>query len=169
MRFFLLFLLFLSNTNPYAQQLQAPVQTAHNTHNGKTGNKTVDSNETVFPANGDSGLSAYNDSGYTDIANQILKIPVKYQLLQNYHSSYNPGTTIKFTLPRAEIVSPKIYNLLGQVVATLVSEKLTPGNYKCTWDASGFASGVYYYRIAIHSDKIKSGSFVQTKKLLLIK
>ena len=162
MRAYLLIIVFLVITNTRAQLPHTFTQTACNTHYGEAHGVAVDSNGTVFLANGDSGLSAYNYSGYTATANQIFKIPVKHKLLQNYPYSFNTSTTIKFTLPKAEYVSPKIYDLLGQVVATLVSEKLTPENYKYAWDASGFASGIYYY-------KIKSRDFVQTKKLLLIK
>jgi len=122
-----------------------------------------------FSVDSSEGLNAYTYSSFTGIANPIFKIPFKYKLLQNYPNSFNPSTTIKFSLPRFELVSPKIYDLFGQVVATLVSEKFTLENYKYTWDASGFARGVYYYRIAIHSDKIESSNFTKTKKLLLIK
>ncbi|MEJ2636434.1 MAG: T9SS type A sorting domain-containing protein [Calditrichia bacterium] len=56
----------------------------------------------------------------------------------------------------------KIYNILGEEVATLVSEKLIAGQYKYDWDASGLASGVYLYRI-------EAGSFIETRKLILLK
>ncbi|MFC2088157.1 T9SS type A sorting domain-containing protein [Calditrichota bacterium] len=81
---------------------------------------------------------------------------------QNYPNPFNPRTNIKFSIPKTELVTLKIYNLLGQEVATLVSDKLVPGNYTYTWDASHFASGVYYY-------KIQAGGFVQTRKLILMK
>ena len=89
-------------------------------------------------------------------------MPIKYEVMQNYPHMFNPSTTIEFSIPKSEFVTLKIYNLLGQEVTTLVSDKLTPGNYKYTWDASGFASGVYFY-------KIDSDGFVQTKKLILLR
>ena len=98
----------------------------------------------------------------TNIEESKLKLPKTFALHQNYPNPFNPSTNIEFSIPKTEFVSLKIYNILGQEVATLVSDKLTPGNYKYTWDASGFASGVYMYNI-------EAGSFVQTRKLLLIK
>jgi len=90
------------------------------------------------------------------------RLVINYSLSQNYPNPFNPTTTIEISIPKPEFVTLKIYNLLGQEVSTLVSDKLTPGEYKYNWDASGFASGIYYY-------KLKVGSFVQTKKLLLTK
>ncbi|MFC2089008.1 T9SS type A sorting domain-containing protein, partial [Calditrichota bacterium] len=88
--------------------------------------------------------------------------PSAFILSQNYPNPFNPSTNIEISIPKTEFVTLKIYNLLGQEVATLVSDKLTPGNFKYTWDASGFASGVYYY-------KIQTNEYVETRKLLLIK
>lgn len=96
------------------------------------------------------------------LKNNTEKIPNQFVLYQNYPNPFNPRTNIQFSIPKTEIVTLKIYNLLGQEVATLVSNKLNPGNYTYTWDASGFASGVYLY-------KIEAGSFVESKKLLLLK
>jgi len=93
-----------------------------------------------------------------DEVNSILNFTLK----QNYPNPFNPYTTVEFSIPNFEFVTLKIYNILGQEVATLVSDKLTPGNYNYTWDASTFASGIHYY-------SIEAGSFLQTKKLLLIK
>ena len=90
-------------------------------------------------------------------------IPLKYNLAQNYPNPFNPKTTIEFRIPVAQFVSLKIYNLLGQKVATLVSARLLSGNYKFIWDANGFASGIYLCQI-------KTGEgFAQTKKLILLK
>jgi hypothetical protein len=115
------------------------------------------------------GYHYWTDTLYIEIGNGILNVedditkkPVSYYLNQNYPNPFNPTTTIEFSIPKTEFVSLKIYNLLGQEVATLVSEKLTPSKYTCTWDASGFASGVYLY-------KLEAGQFVKSKKLLLIK
>ncbi len=94
--------------------------------------------------------------------NQTLT-PNKFSLSQNYPNPFNPGTTIEFSIPETEFVNLKIYNILGQEVATFVSAKLTPGNYKYTWDASGFTSGIYYYRLYTNT------GFVRTKKLIVLK
>lgn len=90
-------------------------------------------------------------------------IPIEFALKQNYPNPFNPSTTIEFSIPKTDFVTIKIYNLLGQDVATLVSDKLTQGNYKFEWDASGFASGIYFYQLTT-----KNG-FVQTRKLILMK
>jgi len=98
-------------------------------------------------------------SGFTVFENTI---PEKYTLKQNYPNPFNPETTIEFSIPNSEYVTLRIFNSLGQEVETLVSENLTPGSYSTSWNASDFASGVYYY-------KIEAGNFKQFKKLLLVK
>ena len=122
----------------------------------------VDSDGTIFLANGDMGLYAYTYSGYTAIKNQSLETPVGYSLHQNYPNPFNPTTTIEFALPQTGFVSLKVYNILGEEVATLVSEKLAAGNYKYDWDASGLASGVYLYRL-------QAGDYVETRKMVLLR
>lgn len=94
-------------------------------------------------------------------------IPERFYLLQNYPNPFNPTTVIGFRLPPApsggySLVTLKIYNVLGEEVATLVNEELTSGTYEVTWDAEGISSGIYYYRI-------KAGEFRETKKLILLK
>jgi len=83
--------------------------------------------------------------------------------LQNYPNPFNPTTTITYQLPVVSNVELNIYNLLGQKVATLVSEKQSIGNYKVEWDASSFTSGIYFYRLK--TDK----GFIQSRKLILLK
>jgi photosystem II stability/assembly factor-like uncharacterized protein len=91
-------------------------------------------------------------------------------LLQNYPNPFNPSTTIEFGLPKAALVTLRIFDLLGQQVEELVNEKLAPGMYKTRWDARGFASGVYFYLLqARPTDAAESGGFVDRKKLLLLK
>jgi len=87
---------------------------------------------------------------------------MKYALKQNYPNPFNPMTTIYYELPMTTDVDLSIFNLLGQKVATLVNKKQAPGRYQVQWDAGGFASGVYYYRLS-------SGKFVETKKLVLVR
>jgi hypothetical protein len=88
--------------------------------------------------------------------------PTAFKLEQNYPNPFNPITKITYQLPMTNDVDLSIYNLLGQKVATLVSEKQQAGFYKVEWDASRFASGVYYY-------KITAGNFVDVKKMILIR
>jgi photosystem II stability/assembly factor-like uncharacterized protein len=88
--------------------------------------------------------------------------PEQFSFEQNYPNPFNPSTTIQYSLPKTTHVSLKIYNTLGQEVAELVSKQMNAGTYTSEWNASGFASGVYYYRI-------EASGFVETKKLLLLK
>lgn len=85
-----------------------------------------------------------------------------YHLYQNYPNPFNTTTTIEFVLPKTSEVSLKIYNLLGEEVATLVSEKLTVGSYQYNWDASTLASGVYIYRLEV-------GEYIEKRKMILLK
>ena len=68
---------------------------------------------------------------------------------------------IEFSIPKTEFVTLRIYNLLGQEVATLVSEKLKANDYQYVWDASEFSSGIYFY-------KLETDDFVETKKMILL-
>jgi hypothetical protein len=88
--------------------------------------------------------------------------PPEFVLLQNHPNPFNPSTTIRFDLAADRDVSLKVYNALGQVVSELVSGHRPAGRYSVAWDASGFASGVYFYRL-------EAGSFVQTRKLIVLK
>lgn len=85
-----------------------------------------------------------------------------YRLYQNYPNPFNPGTNIEFSIPESEFVTLKIYNILAEEVATLVSEKLAAGKYEYDWDAGSLANGVYLYRI-------QAGDYVEAKKMVLMK
>ena len=89
-------------------------------------------------------------------------LPSQFFLAQNYPNPFNPTTIINYKLRLTSYVQLSIYNILGQRVVTLVSERQPPGNYKIEWDASGFASGVYYY-------EIKAGEIHLAKKMVLIR
>lgn len=89
-------------------------------------------------------------------------LPASFSLSQNYPNPFNPTTTIRYTVPKASPVSLKVYNILGQEIATLVNQHQGAGDYTTTFDASRFASGVYFYRL-------NAGSFNQVKKMLLLK
>jgi hypothetical protein len=93
----------------------------------------------------------------------VSSLPVEFELAQNYPNPFNPDTIIRYTLPVTCHVNLSIYNLLGQKVATLVSEKQTAGKYQVQWDASAFASGVYFYRLRTNK------GFMHTKKLILLR
>jgi predicted GH43/DUF377 family glycosyl hydrolase len=110
------------------------------------------------------GFAATDSSVFpTSVENDPKNIPEQFMLFQNYPNPFNPSTTIEFALAKPGWVTLKVYNILGQEVATLVSEKLSAGSYKYNLDARGLASGVYYYRIETDH------RFTQTKKMLLIR
>lgn len=107
-----------------------------------------------------------------------IGIPRHYVLDQNYPNPFNPVTVIRYQLPVRSNVTLKIYNVLGQEVKTLVDEVQEAGYKSVTWDArqtagglaSGFASGVFFYRLNSRQvDGGNDGSFTETKKLLLLK
>ncbi|HMW32562.1 MAG TPA: S8 family serine peptidase [bacterium] len=94
-------------------------------------------------------------------ANETL-IPNEFSLNQNYPNPFNPTTTIEYAVAKTTLVRLTVYDELGREVAILVNEKKMPGIYRVDFDASKFASGVYFYRMT-------AGEFMETKKLLLVK
>ena len=95
-------------------------------------------------------------------AEDEISLPISYRLFQNYPNPFNPSTTIKYSIPKLSFVTIKIYDVLGSEVATLVNEEKPVGTYELNWNAANLPSGVYFYQL-------KAGSFVQTKKMLLLK
>ena len=89
-------------------------------------------------------------------------MPLSFELRQNYPNPFNSATTIEFALPKSAFVTLKVFNLLGEEVATLIAEQRSAGLHKLNWDARGLASGVYLYRL-------EAGSFRQSKKLILMR
>ena len=103
----------------------------------------------------------YNESLTTNIEDQ-LSIPTEYKLEQNYPNPFNPSTTIKFSLPENSMVTLKVYNIVGEEVATLINEERDSGWYEQSFDASKLASGIYIYRLS-------ASSKVFSKKMMLVK
>jgi hypothetical protein len=89
-------------------------------------------------------------------------MPLVFRLDQNYPNPFNPATTIRYTIPELEKVVLKVFNILGQEVATLINEVQNPGTYQTTFDASQLASGIYIYRL-------QAGSFNEVKRMMLVK
>jgi hypothetical protein len=107
-----------------------------------------------------SARSAYQNI-ITDVKNEKAVV-YSFNLSQNYPNPFNPTTTIKYQIAKAGFVTLKVYNILGKEVATLVNEEKQPGNYYADFNGSGLSSGIYFYRIS-------SGSFISTKKMILLK
>lgn len=90
------------------------------------------------------------------------EIPTTFSLSQNYPNPFNPTTTIKYSIPNAGLVTLTVFNILGEQIKTLINQEMPAGNHTVQFNASSLASGIYLYRI-------QSGSFIQTKKMLLLK
>ena len=111
----------------------------------------------------------WNWNGVTDVEIIDDNIPEEFSLSQNFPNPFNPSTKIKFTILSSVIQSEaknlttlKIYDVLGNEVATLVNEELTTGEYEVEFNGEGLTSGVYYYQLS-------AGDFIQTEKMILIK
>ncbi len=100
-------------------------------------------------------------NGPTAVEN-IPSLPNKFELQQNYPNPFNPSTEISYTIPKSSFVSLKVYNALGQEVATLVNGFKTANSYKVQFNANGLASGIYIYQL-------KAGDNVVAKKMILMK
>ena len=90
------------------------------------------------------------------------KLPTEFSLAQNYPNPFNPSTTIKYSIPKEGLVTLKIYNIIGEEVTILVNENQQVGNYNVTLGATNLSSGIYLY-------KLSAGSFVETRKMILLK
>ncbi len=95
--------------------------------------------------------------------------PADFQLYQNYPNPFNPVTTINFSIPTTSKVSLKVYDILGKEVAVLVDESKSPGTYSVKFNADKLSSGVYLYILEGTSASGESGTFIQSKKLILLK
>jgi len=89
-------------------------------------------------------------------------LPTEYALEQNYPNPFNPSTTFRYSIPTQSKVLIKVYDVLGNEIATLINEEKSVGTYELTWNAEQLPSGVYFYQL-------KAGEFSSTKKMLLIK
>jgi hypothetical protein len=106
--------------------------------------------------------------------------PYRFALKQNYPNPFNPVTTFQFSIVNRQLTILKVYDVLGREVATLVNEVKEPGTHTVQWDASGVASGVYYYRLSVAPmpprDLVptdgrdgQAGKFSETRKMILLR
>ena len=102
----------------------------------------------------------------SDVAISVKEIPTVFELSQNYPNPFNPTTRIQYSLEKAAQVSLKVYNVLGLEIATLVNGSQEAGSYTVQFNPNegvlSLSSGVYFYRL-------EAGSFVSTRKFILIK
>jgi len=104
----------------------------------------------------------YSVDGVTAVEKNCSSLPSEFRLGQNYPNPFNPTTTINFSIVDPGLVSLKVYNLLGQEVAILVDEELSPGNYNAKFDAGNLSSGIYVY-------VLKTSNYTASKKMILLK
>ncbi len=141
----------------------------------------VNANTGFISGDGGNIFKTTNGGEIVGIKSINTEIPKSFSLHQNYPNPFNPSTKIRFEIPLSrglpaqagvDVPSPRdgrgvsvkliVYNVLGNEITTLVNENLSPGTYESEWDASNYASGVYYYRL-------NAGDFSETKKMVLIK
>jgi len=109
------------------------------------------------------------------VANVVTKVPIGveiptvYSLSQNYPNPFNPATTIKFGLPNESYVKLEIYNSLGQLVNTLIDEKLSARFYEIKWEAGNLPTGMYFYKIVAVDLIDQNNKLIQTRKMILMK
>ena len=109
------------------------------------------------------GINYYKEGGVViSVKNRGSNLPELYELFQNYPNPFNSNTTIEFEIPQREKVLIEVFNLLGQRVNTLLDTEMERGRHKIDFNAGGLSSGVYFYTL-------RSGSFVETRKMLLIR
>ena len=104
------------------------------------------------------GISVTPATGITPVSN----IPDQFSLSQNYPNPFNPATTINFSIPKSGLVTLKVFDVLGQEVATLVNDPKVAGSYSVNFNGENLSSGVYFYRL-------EANDFVSVKRMLLVK
>jgi len=107
-------------------------------------------------------MGAYENGPLVGIEDDLLQIPKEYSLAQNYPNPFNSTSVIRYSVPQLSQVQIKVFDVLGNEIETLVDEHKQTGTYELTWYAENLPSGVYFCRL-------KAGSFVETKKMVLMK
>ena len=130
---------------------------SYNTNNDLT-------EETIQEWNGSEWINneKYTYSYLVTEVGRIEEPVLSYSISNNYPNPFNPSTKIKYFIPTQSIVSMKVYDALGKEVKTLVNEEKPSGIYEVEFNGTGLPSGVYFYQL-------KAGSFIETKKMVLMK
>jgi len=124
----------------------------------------VDKNNNIWLGTANNGLYFFdgNDFRYITAITEETSFPLEYNLAQNYPNPFNPTTNIRFRIAEFGFVSLKVYDVLGSEVATLVNDEKPAGSYEVEFSATGLPSGIYFY-------KLQTESFIETKKMILLK
>jgi hypothetical protein len=107
------------------------------------------------------GFACDEEAASTQMAN-VATAPEEFTLGQNYPNPFNPTTMISYAVPADAKVSLRVYNTLGEQIATLVDEVVPAGQHQASWNASGLPSGLYFYRL-------ESAGVTMTKRMTLVK
>jgi hypothetical protein len=99
---------------------------------------------------------------YSSVISIDINTPTQFMLNQNYPNPFNPSTVISYSIPTSSYVSLQVFNVLGNLITTLVNQNQEAGNYKVNFDASELSNGVYFYRI-------QSSGFSSIKKMSVLK
>ena len=116
----------------------------------------------VEDENGNPEIDVYAWDFPTSVEDIGGTLPLTFEISQNYPNPFNPSTKIRFSIPQSEQVVINVFNIQGELVESLVNSVMDAGNYQITFDGNGLASGMYVYRI-------QAGSFIETKKMTLMK
>jgi hypothetical protein len=116
-------------------------------------NNSLNNNILLLPTKVDFPVNVYSHINF---------YPEHFLLSRNYPNPFNPTTTIKYQIPQQEFVTINIYDILGNVIATLVNGEKRSGSYEVEFSGAGLPSGIYFYQLS-------AGSFIETKKMILIK
>lgn len=138
------------------------------------GTTTERKSYSFIDANLSMGLFSYrlkqiDFDGTVEYSNEVfaeIGSPQNFMLMQNYPNPFNPSTSIEFSIPVVSNVSVEIYNVIGELVSSLVNQSLEAGYHRINFNASNLPSGTYIYQLKANG---QNGTFVDTKKMLLMK
>jgi hypothetical protein len=133
------------------------VGSGNNSYNGNNPNGSITSMSNVIVQ-----TAQFDTIVPFGIQNLNIGVPNVFELHQNYPNPFNPATKIKFDIPKFSNVTVKVYDVIGNEVARVFTGDLAPGYYEADFNASNYASGVYFY-------KIDAGEFTSVKRMILVK
>jgi len=114
-------------------------------------------------------MGAFEWTGGSTFVEENIVHSAEFSLAQNYPNPFNPNTRIKYSVPNSSKVIIKIFDMLGNEIETLVNEEKPVGTYEITWHAEQLPSGIYFYRLQAVPTGRQAGSFVETKKMVLLR